>query len=306
MADILVEQALLHGTSDGEIRVRARSAQFREEWLEACQKLCRAYGRPPDGTACPSALFAQPLGRHHVVVIQVTSAPGGSPSNLAFHIAVLQGEEYSGLGGDPFAVAQRCPASWEATGEMPVLSWPRVPFPGRTVEQVQSVLKRADGPNLLGGSQVLLDGGRIAFERAEPDLKLLHDLWTLLPTRSRSEMWPATFAFSNALRFHTVVVPLGLRSQVPGDFPHYLTEEEAGDYPEGRYEFRLQNAAEADDQEGLDSLFARRSRSDMWKLGLLILIGMIVLPFLVRWLTPSPTKNGSSPPAASSSPSSSP
>jgi hypothetical protein len=182
------------------------------------------------------------------------------------------------------------------------VTWPRVSFPARTVQEVREVLKRPDGPNLLGGSQVLLDGGRIAFERAEPDGKLLRDLWTLLPLRSRSEMWPATFAFSNALRFHTVVVPTGLRGKTPEDFPHYLTEEEAGDYPEGRYEYRLQSAAEAGDQEGLDSLFARRSRTDMWKLGLLILIGMMILPFLVRLLAPPPAKDGGSPPAASGSP----
>jgi hypothetical protein len=300
MSEIVVEQAVFHATGEDGVELRARSPQFSEEWLQSAEMFCRGFGRPPAGSACPPALFAQPLGRHHVAVVQVASAVNGHAGHLRFHVAVLGTDEYGGLGGDPFTVAERCPPNWDAMGEIPLVTWPREPFPSRTVEDVRAVLRRDDGPNLLGGSQVLLDGGRIAFERAKPDGKLLRDLWTLLPTRSRSEMWPATFAFSNALRFHTVVVPPGLRTTSPKEFPHYLTEEEAGDYPEGRYELRLQSAAEAGDQEGLDSLFARRSRTDMWKLGLLILIGMIILPFLVRWLAPPPVHDSSSSSSASS------
>jgi hypothetical protein len=308
MSEIVVEQAVFGDTGSEALELRARSPHFTDEWIDACTKLCRGFGRPQAGANCPPALFAQPLGRHYVAVVQVSSTDQEGRGALRFHVCVLRENEYAGLGGDPFMVAERCPPTWDASGELRSLTWPRVPFPDRTVEDVRRVLKRPDGPNLLGGCQVLLDGGRLAFERTAPDAQVLRDLWTLLPTRSRAEMWPATFAFSNSLRFHAIVTPPGLRATAPNDFPHYLSEEEAGDYPEDtpgllsiipglqskeRYELRLQRSAEAGDQEGLDILFARRSRTDMWKLGLLILIGMILLPFLVKLFAPPPAGDGS-------------
>jgi len=57
----------------------------------------------------------------------------------------------------------------------------------------------------------------------------------------------------------------------------YLTEEQAADYPQGRYELSLQTAAEAGDQGELDALFARRSRAQTWRLGWLLLAVMVVL-----------------------------
>jgi hypothetical protein len=309
MPEIIVEQAILEEIEGRAYQVRARSPQFAESWISGCEKLCRAFGRPPEGIPCPPAMFAQPLGRGHVAVVQVAPAMNGHPGRLRFHFCVLKADEYEGLSGDPFAVAERSPPAWDANGSLDALTWPRVPFPKRTVQDVQSVLIRPDGPNLLGGSQVLLDGGRITFERPAPDPKVLRDLWTLMPTRSRAEMWPATFAFSNELRFHTVVIPPGLRNSAPQEFPHYVTEEEAGDYPgelspslltKPSYEYRLQRAAEHGDQEELDNLFARRSRTDMWKLGLLILVGMLLLPVLIRLLAPSSPPHDTDPPTSSS------
>src|SRR5205814_1502832 len=120
------------------------------------------------------------------------------------------------------------------------------------------VLRRPDGPNLLGGSQVLVDGGRVVFERPAPDPALLRDLWRLLPASARSDLWPAAFAFGNTLRFHVLAVPKAEGEE----YTHYHTEEQAGDYPEGRYELALQTAAESGDQRGLDKLFARRSQAE--------------------------------------------
>jgi hypothetical protein len=307
MPEISIEQAILEETEAGAYQIRSRSPQFADDWVGGCEKLCRSFGRPPEGTPCPPAMFAQPLGRGLVAVVQVAPTMNGHAGRLMFHVSVLKADEYAGLGGDPFSVAERCTPAWDNQGTVDPVTMPRVPFPRRTVQDVQSVLKRSDGPNLLGGSQVLLDGGRITFERAVPDPKVLRDLWTLLPTRSRAEMWPATFAFSNVLRFHTVVIPPGLRSSSPQEFPHYMTEEEAGDYPteveptflvKPSYEYRLQRAAEADDQDGLDRLFERRSRIDMWKLGLLILVGMMLLPLLVRLVSPSSPPTNADPPAS--------
>src|ERR1051326_2288255 len=211
MSDILVEQAVFHTMENDSLQLRARSPEFLDDWIAPCEKLCRGFGRPPEGSACPPALFAHLLNRHFVAVMQVASAANEQPGPLRFHVSVLRADEYAGLGGDPFSVAERCPPNLDASGELPTITWPRVAFPARTVAQVRGVLQRADGPNLLGGSQVLLDGGRLAFERTEPDAKVLRDLWTLLPTRSRAEMWRGTFAFSNSLRFHAIVAPPGLR-----------------------------------------------------------------------------------------------
>jgi hypothetical protein len=298
MSEIIVEQAVLLGRREGDYHICARSPGFAEEWVSSVEKICAAFGRPPAGASCPLSLYVQPLGRSHIAVVQVSAAPGVSEGELAFHVLVLREDDYSGLGGDPFAVAERCPAAWQARGALPALTWPRVPFPPRSFQQVRQVLKRADGPNLLGGAQVLLDGGKLVFERAEPDPQVLRDLWMLLPTRSRSEMWPATFAFGNSPRFHAIVVPSGLPEKAAAEFPHYLTDEQAGDYPEGRYELKLQTAAEEGDQEGLDRLFARRTTGEIWKLGLLLLAGMVLIPILIRWIggptvRKEPTHSGS-------------
>jgi hypothetical protein len=76
------------------------------------------------------------------------------------------------------------------------------------------------------------------------------------------------------------------------EFADYLREEQAGDYPEGRYEHSLQVAAESGDQAELNHLFARRSRAEMRHLVYLILVGAIVMAIVMNWLSP----NSSPPP----------
>src|SRR5262245_528070 len=133
MSDILVEQAVFHTIDNDGLHLGARSPQFLDDWIAPCEKLCRGFGRPPEGLACPPALFAHPMKRHHVAVVQVASSANGQPGPLRFHVSVLRADEYAGLGGVPFAVAERCPPNWDATGELPTLTWPRVAFPARTV-----------------------------------------------------------------------------------------------------------------------------------------------------------------------------
>src|SRR5581483_10624608 len=99
---------------------------------------------------------------------------------------------------------------------------------------------------------------------------------------TRADLWPASFAFGNRLGFDALVVP-----KVQGvDFADYLREEQAGDYPEGRYEHGLQVAAESGDQAELDSLFARRSRADARRLALILLAVALVLAAATHWLSP--------------------
>src|SRR2546421_90015 len=82
-----------------------------------------------------------------------------------------------------------------------------------------------------------------AVERPAPDPDLVRRLWLLLPASSRGELWPAEFAPANALGFDLLVTP-----KAGEDCAGYLSEQQAGDYPEGRYELNLQIAAEAGDQ----------------------------------------------------------
>ena len=129
-------------------------------------------------------------------------------------------------------------------------------------------MKGSDLPLLLGGVQALIDGSRLLFQSGEPMGKPIRDLWQLLPDRTRCELWPATFAFSDELGFHVLAMP-----EPPTQWPMgYLTADQARDYPEGRYELALQLAVEESDQRELDRLLARRSSTDTLRLAMFMVI----------------------------------
>ena len=50
--------------------------------------------------------------------------------------------------------------------------------------------ENSESPALLGGVQVLVDGGRLVFQRPAADLPLVEGLWTLLPHGIRGKLWP--------------------------------------------------------------------------------------------------------------------
>jgi len=120
----------------------------------------------------------------------------------------------------------------------------------------------------------------VVFEQPAPAPDLLRALWQLLPYSTRAERWPATFAFGNALGFDAVVLPRLPADQCAG----YLTGDQAGDYPEGSYEYSLQRAAEAGDQRDLDDLFARRSSNQTLKLAVTILVATMLLAVAMKIL----------------------
>lgn len=283
MAEIQIEQAIWISASRG-FRLQGRSPGFPDEWLADAEELCAAFGDRLAGVSCPECVFAQPFGRRHVAVVQVAdqSADLSNRAGLGFRQMIFPRREYLRLAGDPFALAERFRPTWNGRGELPILSMEPLAT-SRTVADVQQVLKRSEGPALLGGVQALLDGGRLVFQRPAPDTGLLRSLWALLPVSNRCELWPASFTFSNALRFDVLVA-----SRPTGEtYEGYLTEEQAGDYPQGRYELSLQQAAEAGDQAELDALFARRSRAQTWRLGWLILFamcGLLVVMNLLKML----------------------
>jgi hypothetical protein len=285
MPDITIEQAIYSNQGSSSYQLRARSPGFLDEWLGEAERLCVEFGERPAGVACPECLFAQPFIKRHVAVVQV--ADRGRPDSLGFHFLILPRSAYLNLGGDPFLLAERFPADWSARDPLPVLSLEEATLPRRTVQELAAALEGPEaGPTLLGGAQALVDGGHLVFLRPAPDKALLRNLWLLLPTSTRADLWPATFAFSNQLLFDAVVAPPAASEAFAG----HLTEQQAGDYPEGYYERNLQMAVEAGDQHELDALLARRSRKETWRLGwiLVIVIGLLVV--VGNLLTPPPTR----------------
>jgi hypothetical protein len=317
MSDLVIEQAVLHRTGSAS-RLVARSPGFGDDWQVEAERLASAFGEPPEGMACPAAVFAQPLGKQHVAIVQVAdlgAEAAARPAALGFHFLIVPRDAYNRLWGDPFLLADRVPPSWQARGSVPTLTWPADPLPRRMVQEVQTVLQRTktaalpedvevptDGeagdeppaeeglsPALLGGTQVLVDGGKVVFERPGPDPELIRGLWTLLPASTRCQLWPATFAFANTLQFDALVVPPG--TLTPQAYPGYTNEDQACEYPQGYYELNLQIAAEAGNQAELDALFARRSWAEMWRLGLTLLVVFTILAVALNLLQspPAPT-----------------
>ena len=301
MSEIVIEQALYARREDGSHHLLARSPGLEDSLLSEVERLCTGFSNRPTETKCPLGVFAKPLGKKRVAIVQVADQNIDGmdrPISLAFYVLAIARADYLSLGGDPFFVADYFPPLWNVRGQLAPLRWQIESSPPRTVEQVRRVLQRDNGPSLLGGSQVIVDGGRLVFERPAPDTELLRDLWTLLPTTTRARLWPATFVFGNDLGFDVLVMPPGKAA----DCSSHVTEEQAADYPQGRYELSLQTAAEAGDQETLDTLLARRSRNETLRLAVMILAGVLVVSFLVRFITPSPRPTHSQPTTAASGP----
>jgi hypothetical protein len=280
----VIEQALFAAKDGGGYTCLARSPGFRDSWLPEVEKLCAGFGDPAATVACPSSLFALPLDRRHVIVGRAAGQGNEGVGPLAFHLLVVPKSFYADLHGDLFLIAGAYPPPWGETRELPVLTWTAGPPPRRTVADVQAILDVPYSATLLGGAQALLDGGRLVFERSAPDDRIIRALWALLPVSNRCELWPATFAFGNALGFDVVVVP---RAEGPA-YAHCVMEAQAGDYPERRYERALQIAAESGDQEALDRLFARRSQGQTIRIGLIVLALFLALPVIGFLFGPPP------------------
>ena len=265
--DLTIAQALL-AADDRGVRVLARTDGFDEPEAE---RIAVLFGPRPTGVACPLAHFACPFGKKRVAVVTVADRPDGS---LAFRFLVLDRELYRHL-GDPFAIADRFPVEWSAKGMLHSLEWPEEPLPPRRVGALQEILKAGDASLLLGSAQVLVDGGRVNLKRTEPQEDHIRGLWQLLPSRTRSELWPATFAFSDELEFDAAAMP------EPANLRH--TEDGIRDYPQSPYELNLQIAIEAGDQAELDRLLARRTSDDTIQLGLTIIAAALVIAAIVKF-----------------------
>ena len=296
----MIEQAIYGGQDASGYRFLARSPGFRDDWLAEAERLCTGFGERPAGVACPPCVFVRPFGRRHVAVVQAADHgqdDSGRPGALAFYLLIFPRQLYHELGGDPFFLAEQCPPPWQTRGELPPLTWTAGASPRRTVEMLQKILNVPYSATLLGGVQVLLDGGRLVFERTTPDAAILRSLWALLPTHERCHLWPASFVFGNSHHFDAVVVP---RAEGP-EYENYITEEKAGDYPEGRYECNLQSAIETGDQREIDALL-NHNRSRMRRLIVLLFIMVLVLSAAMSVLLPGPRPVRPAPTTAKAAP----
>jgi hypothetical protein len=255
-------------------RVVAKSPELPFALEEAAKLLAVRFGTPPTDTALSAGVFALPLGKAHVAVVQVA---GLAARTLGFRFLILGKPLYNAL-GDPFAIADRFPPDWTARGELPVVEWPAEPLPPRTVAALQELMKAGDGPFLLGGTQALLDGTRICMKGSDSTETALRTIWQLLPSRTRCELWPATLCYGDELGFDIWAMPEPPARLPPG----CLTEEQAKDYREGRYELALQSAIESGDQAEVDRLFARRTSSEMLRLAMLMVGGALLIGIGVK------------------------
>jgi hypothetical protein len=276
-----MEQAYLIADNRG-VRVTAASPGFDTSEGE---RIAVLFGQRPAGVACPLAHFACPFGKRHVSVVRVADLPGGG-ERLGFHFLVLDRQLYRHL-GDPFAIADRFPSDWSRSGALPTLSWPAQPLPERTLEQLDAILRQGDGPLLLAATQALVDGNRVVVTRSAPDEFLVRALWALLPERSRVDLWPATFAFSDELRFHFWVTPLHPHSAETAthrDRGGYdlLEEEAVRNYPAGSYELNLQIAVESGDRVALRQLLNRRTPDETLRLAFYLLLCTLVAALISR------------------------
>ena len=271
--DLRIQQAVATTDARG-VRVVAQTDGFDTPEAE---RIAVLLGARPNGVACPLAHFACPFGRKHVAVVRVEDRPGGA---LGFRFLVLARELYLHL-GDPFAIADRYPPDWSATGTLSQLAWPMEVLPERTLERLDAILKAGDVSLLLGSAQALVDGNRVLLKRDEPAERFVRDLWQLLPDRTRCDLWPATFAFSDELGFHAAVGPT---LPTPRHGVQVLPENAIRDYPQSSYELGLQLAIESGDRAGLKRLLARRTADDTIRLGLYILgfalVAAVVLKFV--------------------------
>ena len=274
--ELSIRQALLVAEPNGP-RVLATSEDFPFAWEEAARLAVVRFGTKPADIGVSAEIFALPVGKSHVAVVQVEDLPSGV---LGFRFLILGKPLYDAL-GDPFAIADRFPPDWSSRGELPTLAWPMEPLPPRLVEALDELLKTGDGPFLLGSTQALLDGGRICLKKTDSTHAAIRTIWQLLPTRSRCELWPATLVFSEELDFSIWAMP-----EIPAKLPAgCLNEEQAKDYPEGRYEVAMQSAIESRDQAEMNRLLARRSSGETLRLAAMMLAGAVLIAVGVKLMS---------------------
>jgi hypothetical protein len=300
---IILEQALFHRPDRDEPRLIARSAGVDDLWLPEAEALVLGFGNRVNGLRCPLTVFAKPLTKNQIAIVRVKDDRPELSTGLQFHFLIVERKAYEGWIRDPFMLAEKIEPTWDAKDALPALAIPEEAFSPRTLGQVQAVLRRikaaalhegedpeapdfertmenSESPALLGGAQILVDGGRLVFQRHDGDLGMVAGLWLLLPEATRTRLWPTSFAFSHELEFDVLVVPQLDEMAIES----YTTEEQAADYPEGAYELALQRAVETGTQNDLDTVFNRRDSHSTIRLAIIVLVLVSALVLITRFV----------------------
>lgn len=226
---------------------------------------------------------AGPIGAPAGDALAVTPLPGAmglfQVRGHQARVLVLPTALYRGL-ADPFHIHRAMPPDFTQTDPLPTLLWEGGARPPRRLRDVQAVLQGDDSAVLLGATQALIDGGRVAFARPTPDAAVIEKIWSLLPDSDRAERTFASWVEGTPAGFDVAVA----RQTDAPRYGSYLLEDSAADYPEGRYELALQLAAETDDADAIDQLFARRSMSQSIRLALTLLALGVVGGLAVRFI----------------------
>lgn len=269
-----VPQALLVRDDALAVRWLAQSPELPLEHRAALEQIVVAFGPRPIGIRCPEAflILPEPQGRVYLVRVADLGPTADPPVALGFHFLILTRSDYEETNAEAFEILRAQPALWERRGDLPLAALPRS-LQLRSLGEVEAVLRQPEGPLLLGSTQALLDGSRLAFRRDLPANESFAGLWKLIPYRSAVELRLATFAFSNALSWNILAGP----ALDPNEYDYrYLSEPQAENYPEGRYELSLQIAVEAGDEAAMRRLLLRRTRKDTLRMALWLLTGMML------------------------------
>lgn len=261
MNGVIIEQATFVSSE-----IRARSPGFTDALVDSAAAMLREFGAFAPGI---EVLFVRRLTKWFTVIVQgrdrnarVIAVPNG------FYLATP----------DPFLFSRQFPPEFSASDPLPELMWNELPIPERDIAVIRAILKSDDGPTMLGAAQALVEGGRVAFVRSEPESMLIEQLWRILPDSTRGEISMCSFAAATK-NFDVVVTP-------HVDDPMYLTADKAAEYPEGKYELHLQIAVENDDAETMHRLFARRSGSQAMRLMIRILLLAAIIGITAKLLQP--------------------
>src|SRR5262245_3333134 len=95
----------------GDGRVLAQSDDFVPECQPDVEHVIDAFELPA-GTSAPDSLFAIPFARRQVAVVSV--------SGRRFRFLILSRRLYNVI-PNPFAIVDRFPPNWEATGTLPAI-----------------------------------------------------------------------------------------------------------------------------------------------------------------------------------------
>src|SRR5689334_6385667 len=110
MSVIAIEQAVYRREDGKPPHLIGHSPGFTDAWLPLAEPLVVGFGDRPAGVSCRAAVFARPLGKDRIAIVQVADH---GPTALNFRILALPQLEYIQLLGDPFAVADRFPPVWK-------------------------------------------------------------------------------------------------------------------------------------------------------------------------------------------------